>query len=1316
MASTDQVALARVSYYMREGYYRQVQMSVLECLKKYGSDPVLVFWKAVAMIMEDRLAEGMRELQTVRDKRDVVLCCSMALSHAHKQCGTVDREAVQELEMKVKHERQNCGEQALYFAGQFLWHIGRHDKAREYVDRMLKMSPGNPEGLALRGWIDLTCGRDSYIKKSGKLFEEALAGSESPKLIEALFGKAKYLTMRHNYSGALEVTNQIIVAYTGFVPALIEKMQIQLALQDWDQTVETAQRALAQDGHCIEALRTIILFSLCQEGQYNEAAAKLGELIQQIDRFEPKNHKLCHEMAKCFSRVAGRQPLVLQQTLTLVERAQSLTPQTAEYMTEKAYELLLLQQVKEAMKTYRAAMKLDETSVVALTGVIHCQLLEGQLEDAEQQLDFLNEVQASVGLSSELLYLSAILAHKKGEDADKVVQLLNKTIETHFKSLKGFPLGPTYFEKMNPDFLLQVVKEYLHYAPNEVLVAGQTPSEILTRCAGILDPLTRGAPGILEGVYCLARVKFLSGDIEGAQLTVQHCLEHDATYSDAHLLLSQIYLHQKNYKHAGQSLEVALSYNFEVRGNPLYHLIKARIHKETGELDEASRTLTTALSIPGIKQSVTKVLKSSPPPLSDRVDIYLELADTHRQLNQPHEAAKVMQDAIHEFSGTPEEIRVTIANADLALDQGYIDQALVMLQSVTPEKTYYPQAVEKMANIYLHYRKDRQRYAGCYQQLVEKRNDARSYLLLGDAYMNIQEPDQAIEVYETALKKNPRDGALASKVGKALAKTHNFAKAIKYYEAALRSGSLSVLRYDLAELHLKLKQYDKAERVLNTALEQEHVGDMSMMIEEVRFQMLLAQVHQHTGNLQEAVQTLARARQVQSIVVTRTADEQADSASEQKSLAGMICRQMAEHSTTMKDFSTAIQYYKEALLENEKDEKAMLALAQIHLSMDNLEACQHQCLTLLKMNKDNDAATVMMADLMFRKGEYESATFHFQQLLQRKPDHYMGLARLIDLLYRAGQVKDSVKFLEQAKAVSHRSSQDAGLHYCQGLADWYMNKPTVALKHFNLARKDSQWGEKATINMIEICLNPDSETIGGEAFETGDAYGSSGIDKQDSETAAIATAEKLLKELKPKPESQQCTILEAFYLLATKSKPNVEKALSMFMETVAAERDNVPGLYGMAAAYMVLKQTPRARNQLKRIAKMPWNSSDADKFEKSWLLLADIYIQSGKYDMATELLKRCLQYNKSCWKASEYMGFIMEKEQAYKDAAMHYENAWSNGNQNSPAVGYKLAFNYLKAKRYVDAIDVCHQVLATHPTYPKIRREVLEKARSNIRV
>ena len=61
---------------------------------------------------------------------------------------------------------------------------------------------------------------------------------------------------------------------------------------------------------------------------------------------------------------------------------------------------------------------------------------------------------------------------------------------------------------------------------------------------------------------------------------------------------------------------------------------------------------------------------------------------------------------------------------------------------------------------------------------------------------------------------------------------------------------------------------------------------------------------------------------------------------------------------------------------------------------------------------------------------------------------------------------------------------------------------------------------------------------------------------------------------------------------------------------------------------MILKQIPRARNQLKRIAKMTWNSVDAEEFEKSWLLLADIYIQTNKLDMAIELLKKCINYNK----------------------------------------------------------------------------------------
>jgi tetratricopeptide repeat protein 21B len=75
----------------------------------------------------------------------------------------------------------------------------------------------------------------------------------------------------------------------------------------------------------------------------------------------------------------------------------------------------------------------------------------------------------------------------------------------------------------------------------------------------------------------------------------------------------------------------------------------------------------------------------------------------------------------------------------------------------------------------------------------------------------------------------------------------------------------------------------------------------------------------------------------------------------------------------------------------------------------------------------------------------------------------------------------------------------------------------------------------------------------------------------------------------------------------------------------------------------------------------------------------------------------------------------MEKEQAYADAAANYESAWKLTNCSNPAMGYKLAFNYLKAKRYTDAIDVCHIVIGKFPTYPKIKKEILDKARANLR-
>lgn len=86
-------------------------------------------------------------------------------------------------------------------------------------------------------------------------------------------------------------------------------------------------------------------------------------------------------------------------------------------------------------------------------------------------------------------------------------------------------------------------------------------------------------------------------------------------------------------------------------------------------------------------------------------------------------------------------------------------------------------------------------------------------------YNHIIEPDQAIDAYRQALKQSPRDPLLASKLGRAYVKTHQYAKAINYYKEATSSSENFSLKLDLAELYLKLKQFSNADQTLVDEIE-----------------------------------------------------------------------------------------------------------------------------------------------------------------------------------------------------------------------------------------------------------------------------------------------------------------------------------------------------------------------------------------------------------------------------------------------------------------------------------------------------------------
>uniref|UniRef100_A0A674F6B1 Tetratricopeptide repeat protein 21A/21B N-terminal ARM repeat domain-containing protein n=1 Tax=Salmo trutta TaxID=8032 RepID=A0A674F6B1_SALTR len=173
------------------------------------------FWTSLNIY---QMQEAIHELEKINDRQDVSLSTFMALVYAEKKRPNPDRDVIQELDATVKEDRKSATPNGLYYAGMFLWLLGRNDK-----------------GLILKGWTDLTTGKDEYAKKAGKYFDKGLKEKAD---IFALMGKAHYYEYQHNYSGALETVNQVIVSFPGFLPAFIKNMKLLLTLQNWQQTVD----------------------------------------------------------------------------------------------------------------------------------------------------------------------------------------------------------------------------------------------------------------------------------------------------------------------------------------------------------------------------------------------------------------------------------------------------------------------------------------------------------------------------------------------------------------------------------------------------------------------------------------------------------------------------------------------------------------------------------------------------------------------------------------------------------------------------------------------------------------------------------------------------------------------------------------------------------------------------------------------------------------------------------------------------------------------------------------------------------------------
>lgn len=881
----------------------------------------------------------------------------------------------------------------------------------------------------------------------------------------------------------------------------------------------------------------------------------------------------------------------------------------------------------------------------------------------------------------------------------------------------------------------------------DVSVAVQSGIDLLTK-------VIRLYPGTSCAYVELSRCYMSLKRADEAIRTLHQCMNLRPHYGAALIAIAKVELSRQNTTAADRALEQALASDFSIRSVPLFRLLQASVRGQQGRVDEAIAEMEQIMALPelqalsgsgGRASMHTESLRLTD---DDRVAAYVTRASILSRARRLKEANKVLSEAKIVFAGSPQEVQVLVAASQLAVERNDFDTAIRMLDKITDDSPTYLRAQIIKSEILLMHNRDKEGFTQCYRSLVEKDPSAKNWALFGEAYLRILNPEASIEALNKAYKLDPTNSRLRARIGRALVATHEYHRAVEFYEAAIRDVSASAvastkgprssavdavkysesvaLSHDLAKLFIKLGRAGNAIRILQNILHTEH-RDLTDLRQDVSTYLLLAEVQKTNGEkLRDQVESLEKARSLQKEVVSqvRMGVTQVASSSEvvdkEKAALSDICEKIGQYyfSTsglaegasgpkTAESSKQAETMFQESITHNLMNVKAMLGLAKLYRARGEGEQAQAQCRKIILADPSQEEATTMLSELLFHGPDPEGAVVPLQDLLRAFPNNYHALEKLINLLRRSGKLEEAAAIIKAAEEHDRRSLSHAGLHYCKGLYAFYTNDIGKAIVEFNLARKDETWGTEALTYMIELYLNPNRDGAWDEK-DNGPL--------DEAALANIAAAETLLKELKPRAKDDlRFSVLENNWMLATRQKTFVDKAMQSFAKMLEANQDYLPAVHGMATGFMIEKNQHKARNLLKRVAKMEPSLNDGEDYVKLNLLLAKFYVDKSQYDQAQDLCKRCLAQNKSSSQAWEILGLIMEKEGSHERAAECYEKAWNLEFQASAPIGFKLAFSYLKCKHYLEAIDICEAVLTLFPDYPRIKEEILKKAQSGIR-
>jgi len=208
---------------------------------KKGVDPVLIFWKGFGVFKEGGVTEAIREIEMVKDRREISYAAHMALVYYHDHCRIVDKDAIENLKYNGENIESSASDKDLLHTALFFLHVGELKRASKSIQRVIDNNSANLNAISVKGWIYLAAPKEDYVDKAVEIFDSVLneENGGQHKHLDALLGRASYYEKKKQYPVAIEIMTEIQINYKDFTPANNIKARLLIINAEWDQVLET---------------------------------------------------------------------------------------------------------------------------------------------------------------------------------------------------------------------------------------------------------------------------------------------------------------------------------------------------------------------------------------------------------------------------------------------------------------------------------------------------------------------------------------------------------------------------------------------------------------------------------------------------------------------------------------------------------------------------------------------------------------------------------------------------------------------------------------------------------------------------------------------------------------------------------------------------------------------------------------------------------------------------------------------------------------------------------------------------------------------